>query len=107
MMPARTLLPNRKSQVRFFRGRLADRIEVYRKKLPNLSAGQGRDDVAYRFAAFLVRDAAVSDDVAMEWLSLWDQGNRPPKGEQRLRQILDSAHRYGRHAYGAGRSSHV
>jgi hypothetical protein len=102
--PVRTRRARRPFRAPYFRGRLADQIEAYRRRLPHLAEGQGRDDVAYRFAAFLVRDVAVSDDVALEWLSLWDAGNRPPKGESRLREILASAHRYGRHAYGTGRA---
>jgi hypothetical protein len=85
-------------------GRLADQIEKYRLKLPNLSEGQGRDDVAFQFAAFLVRDMQVTDAVALEWLSLWDAGNSPPKGDERLREIVLSAHQYGQHSYGSGRS---
>jgi hypothetical protein len=97
--PRRTVcfLPRRASHT------LADRIELYRRKLSNLAEGQGRDDVAFHFAAFLVRDMNLSDDVAMEWLSLWDADNRPPKGADRLQEILANAHAYGTHAYGSGR----
>ena len=71
-------------------------------KVPNLSEGQGRDDVAYHFAAFLVRDLGLCDEFALGWLARWDAGNSPPKGEARLREIIASAHAYGRRPYGAG-----
>jgi len=61
--------------------------------------------VAFNFAAFLVRDLQLPDDQALSWLSHWDSGNSPPKGEDRLREIIASAHRYGRNAYGSGLST--
>jgi TOTE conflict system, Archaeo-Eukaryotic Primase domain len=81
---------------------LARRIQAYMARLPNLSAGQGRDDVAYNLAAFLVRDLCLSDAAALPWLVQWDQGNRPPKGDNRLKQIMANVHAYGTHAYGSG-----
>jgi len=47
---------------------LARRIQAYVSRLPNLCEGQGRDDVAYRLAGFLVRDLNLSDNAAMPWL---------------------------------------
>jgi hypothetical protein len=81
---------------------LSRRIIAYMSKLPHLCEGQGRDNVAYHFAAFLVRDLALSDDAALDWLVQWDGGNRPPKGAERLREIIASAHHYGKHAYASG-----
>jgi hypothetical protein len=83
-------------------GNLARRINRYMARLPHRREGQGRDDVAYLFAAFLVRNMGLGDEIALQWLMLWDRGNRPPKGEARLRQILASAHQYGQAAYGSG-----
>jgi hypothetical protein len=77
-------------------------VSAYLARLPNLGAGQGRDDVAYRFACWLVRDRQLSDEAALAWLQRWDSGNSPPKGKGRLQEILAGAHRYGRKAYGAG-----
>jgi hypothetical protein len=85
-------------------GRLDRRISAYLAKLPNLSEGQGRDDVAYHFAAFLVRDLQLPDDQALSWLSHWDSRNNPPKGTDRLNEIIVNAHRYGRSSYGSGLS---
>jgi hypothetical protein len=86
-------------------GNLSACIARYLGRLPNLGEGQGRDGVAFRFAAFLVRDMALADDIALEWLCRWDAGNSPPKGEAVLREILANAHRHGRNPYGCGRSS--
>ena len=78
------------------------RIGAYRAKLPNLGEGQGRDDVAFRFGCFLVRDLALSDAEALPWLEEWDQANGPPKGSERCREILVNARRYGQRSYGSG-----
>jgi hypothetical protein len=82
--------------------RTVARIRAYLARLPHRSAGERRDDIAYGFAAWLVRDLHLPDDVALHWLNLWDQGNTPPKGAERLREITRNAHAYGTHAYGCG-----
>lgn len=79
------------------------RVKAYMAKLPHLCEGQGRDDVAYGFAAWLVRDMALPDAEALRWLEEWDAGNRPPKGRERLAEILKNAHQYGQRAVGAAR----
>jgi hypothetical protein len=71
--------------------------------LPHRAEGQGRDDVAYHFACWLVRDMRLPDEAALGWLRLWDAGNRPPKGEGALRKVVANAHAYGRNPYGQGR----
>jgi hypothetical protein len=86
-------------------GALERRIAAYAAKLPNLGEGQGRDDVAYHFACWLVRDLQLPNETALDWLQRWDKGNTPPKGEARLKEILASAHQYGQRAYGSGLSS--
>lgn len=58
--------------------------------------------MAYNFAAFLVRDLNLHEDEALKWLSSWDSANTPPKGEERLREIIGSAHKYGKKTYGSG-----
>jgi hypothetical protein len=80
----------------------ASRAAAYMARLPSLGEGQGRDDVGYQFAAFLVRDLALADDVAREWLRRWDAGNNPPKGDVEISKWIASAHAYGRRAYGSG-----
>jgi hypothetical protein len=76
---------------------LERRIRGYMAKLPNLSEGQGRDNVGYSFACWLLRDLGLSDDAALSWLEEWDRRNSPPKGTQRLLEIMGSARRYGQH----------
>ena len=83
-------------------GVLECRLAAYLARLPNLGQGQGRDDVAFQFACWLVRDLQLSDEVALGWLQRWDTGNQPPKGGTRLKEILAGAHAYGRNAYGCG-----
>jgi hypothetical protein len=82
--------------------RLTARIDPYMARLPRLGEGQGRDDVAFHFACFLVRDLRLSDDDALAWLARWDADNRPPKGEAAMRKAVANAHKYGRAAYGSG-----
>ncbi len=80
----------------------AARAAAYMARLPNLGEGQGRDDVAYKFAAFLARDLNLADDVALDWLGRWDQGNSPPKGPEVLAEILANARLYGQRPIGCG-----
>src|SRR5262249_34722510 len=85
--------------------KLAARIHAYLAKLPTgLGEGQHRDDYGYTFAAFLVRDLGLPDAEALPWLELWDDRNAVPKGTDCLRKLLNSAHAYGKHAYGSGLS---
>jgi hypothetical protein len=86
-------------------GNIDARIAAYMARLPNLAKGQGRDDVAFRFAAFLVRDLALTDAAALNWLEGWDKGNSPPKGRDRLAEIIENAHDYGQNASGCGLTS--
>jgi hypothetical protein len=86
---------------------IEQRVIAYLAKVPNLAGGQGRDDMAYQAACFLVRDMNLSDAEALDWLEGWDAGNRPPKGKERLEYVIGSARKYGRGAYGsaAGRGA--
>src|SRR5262249_49200732 len=82
---------------------LSARIVTYLGRLPaGLSTGQHRDDYAYTFAAFLVRDLELSDEQAMAWMLAWDARNAVAKGEDRLREIIANAHAYGQRTYGSG-----
>src|SRR5262249_45342709 len=60
------------------------RVGEYMATLPNLGEGQGRDDVAYNFLAFMVRDLKLPDDYALEEACRWDADNTPPLGRGRL-----------------------
>jgi hypothetical protein len=81
---------------------LSARIAAYLSRLPNLSEGQGRDDVAFHFAAWMVRDLSLDDSIALAWLERWDAGNSPPKGRERLAEILQNAKAYGQRPQGCG-----
>jgi hypothetical protein len=83
-------------------GELSGRIAKYMSQLPNLGEAQGRDDVGYRFACFLVRDLQIPDDDALMWLRTWDSNNNPAKGEECCKKWIASAHTYGSREYGCG-----
>ena len=80
----------------------AGRAAAYMARLPHLGEGQGRDDVGYQFAAFLLRDLAHPRGVAFDFLCRWDAGNHPPKGKAAIDRWLANAAQYGRHAIGCG-----
>jgi hypothetical protein len=94
------------SDPRHVRKALADifepRVRDYRAKVPNLGEAQGRDDVAYRYGCWLARDLWLDDETALKHLGEWDRDNKPPKGDERLREILDNVHQYGQEEYGCG-----
>jgi hypothetical protein len=81
---------------------LSRRIEGCMVRLPNLGQGQGRDDVAHGFAAWMARDLALSDADVLGWLFRWDSGNYPPKGDAALVRILANVKLYDRSAVGSG-----
>lgn len=103
-IPAAPSVPAPQQSPRNFRitsgSNLTARINGRLRRLPNLCEGQGRDDVAFGFAAWLVRDMGLSDEVALGWLEIWDAGNRPPKGRDRLAEIVRNARDYGQHEIG-------
>lgn len=99
---AESLVVPTKSRPRSVRSSLEYRIERYFLCLPNASEGEGRDDIAYRFACFLMRDMGRSEAEALNWLEIWDLGNRPPKGRARLQRILRNAMAYGQRPIGSG-----
>jgi hypothetical protein len=86
-------------------GNLGRRIQGRLNKLPNRAAGQCRHGVAFNFACWLVRDLALSDEVAMPWLERWDAKNTPPLGESELREVLRCAREYGQSTCGCGLES--
>src|SRR5262249_16126590 len=57
--------------------------------------------------ALRVRDLKREDADALTWLREWDGRNAVPKGEARLRELIQSAHAYGKHGYGSGLSAAV
>jgi hypothetical protein len=83
-------------------GDLSARIAAYAARLPNLAEGEGRDAVAFHFAAWFARDLQLPDPISLDWLCRWDDRNRPPKGRPALAEILANAHAYGTSPYGCG-----
>jgi hypothetical protein len=81
---------------------LTHRIRAYLRTLDNRGAGEGRDDIGYTFAAWLLRDMQLPDAEARPWLREWDGGNRPPKGEAEIEKWIRDAHQYGQRPYGSG-----
>jgi hypothetical protein len=76
-------------------------------KLPTgLGEGQHRDDYAFNFACFLVRDLALADAEAIPWLLRWDSQQAATKGETRLLEIIANARTYGQRAIGCGLQQH-
>lgn len=79
------------------------RIKAYLDKLPTgKGEGEHRDDDAFNFACWLVRDMQQSDSDALSWLEQWDSRQAVPKGRERLIVIIGNAHQYGQNGYGSG-----
>jgi hypothetical protein len=95
--PRRTIAPPMPTRS----GAVSHRVAAYVARLPNHAAGEGRNLTAYRFAAWLVRDLALPDAVALPWLRQWDSGNHPPLGDELL-GVLRNVRRYGRRAFASG-----
>ena len=82
---------------------LERRIRAYLAKLPHgLAEGDGRNNTAYRLAAFLTHDLAQPESVARGWLAQWNASNYPPLSRRELGQVFRSAVRTGRRAPGSG-----
>src|SRR5262249_1471710 len=57
---------------------------------------------AFSLLAYLARDLSLPDGEALDWVELWDAGNRPSLGREELEEILADVHKYGHHPYGYG-----
>jgi hypothetical protein len=80
---------------------LDSRIRKYLAVVGRRTEGS-RNATAFRVAAMLVRDFALSTDVAWGHLVAWNAGNAPPLLARELRNCLRSAIRHGRRSIGAG-----
>jgi hypothetical protein len=102
--PPRPVAPQQRGVFNLTAGgaNLDARIRAYLAMLPHLGEGQGRDGIAYNLAAFLTHDLQLSDAQALPWVSEWDKGNTPPKGKDRLLEIIANARRYATNACGSG-----
>jgi hypothetical protein len=61
-----------------------------------LRDGEGRNQTAYKLAAFLTRDIGLAPADAWPVLAHWNAANLEPLDEDRLRTILTNGARYGR-----------
>jgi hypothetical protein len=87
-------------------GPLADaterRIAAYVARVERRAAGQNRNVVGYRLAAWLVRDMALSPERALPHLRAWNAGNAPPYPDAKLEQLLAEAQRGAQRPVGCG-----
>ena len=83
---------------------LTPAIEAYQAQLPNLGEGQGRDDVGYQFACWLVRDMALDDAAALPWLERGIAATPRQRGEC-VQKWLANARQYGQRPIGIGLKS--
>jgi hypothetical protein len=77
------------------------RVEAYLERVGGRGEGD-RNSTGFRVAAFLVRDLALDDAAAWQYLVAWNATNAPPLGERELRRCLMSAKRHGRRPRGSG-----
>jgi hypothetical protein len=97
-----TALPARSSTRHFITAPLAQngditrRVAGYLRMMPSLTDGQGRNDTAWRIAAFVMHDCGGSPGDAAIALAVWNERNLEPLGARRLAGILKNAGRYGR-----------
>jgi len=86
---------------------LKRRVRAYVGAVGSLAEGEGRNNAAYRLAAWLVRDIALPEREAWAWLVHWNAGNRPPLVERELRAAFRSALRNAHRPAGCGLTPHV
>ena len=64
-------------------------------------AGKGqRNNKAFCYAAYLVRDLALPRNKALFFLQQWNQSNQPPLPVWELQQAIQNAFTYGKHPVG-------
>ena len=84
---------------------LERRIRAYMATLPQgLAEGDGRNKIAYQFAAWLTHDMAQPEVEAFAWCAEWNAGNRPPLPERELNKTVRSAVDTGSRSVGSGLS---
>lgn len=80
------------------------RIRRYIDRVGSVQKGN-RDNAAFGVACWLLRDFALSETVAWEYLREWNARNAPPLHERELRDKMRSAQRSGRHPVGCAHVS--
>jgi hypothetical protein len=83
---------------------LARRVAGYVAKLPwGIPEGAGRNNAAYKLAAWLTRDMGLDEQAAFDWVAAWNaRACTPPLRPRELRAVVKSAVRHGRRPVGAG-----
>jgi len=76
------------------------RAIAYLQTIPGEGEGQ-RNKTAFRVAATMRRDFALSDGEAFDLLADWNQRNLPPLDDRELKAVFDSAGKNGKSATGA------
>lgn len=84
------------------RDALETRVAAYVRVVGPRSEG-GRNNAAFQLAAWLLRDMALTPDLAWIYLAAWNGTNTPPLTERELRACFVSARKHGRRTVGAGR----
>jgi len=82
-------------------GDALQRATLYVEHIEGAAENNGRNQAAYRVAAFLLCDFALSEVDAWRLLAAWNaKKNTPPLDDQELTVILKNAQKYGRHEAG-------
>lgn len=72
------------------------RVERYLAHIPSgLGDGDGRNNTAFRLAAFVLHDAGLPESSAWDVLVAWNRDNACPLGERELSSALRNALRHG------------
>lgn len=77
------------------------RALLHSAKWDHYGEGEGRNQAAFRHSADLRRDFDLAEADAWEIIRQWNDGNRPPLGEQELRQAFNAGLKYGKHEPGS------
>lgn len=76
-------------------GDITRRVAAYLRRMPSLANGQGRNDAAWRLAAFVIHDCSGTLDDARVAVDVWNARNREPLAAARLAVIVENAQRHG------------
>lgn len=79
---------------------LTQRVRAYLDRIPGEAEGS-RDNQGFKVACKLVREFALLEDTALDFLASWNQKNNPPLAEADLRRLVHSAAKSGRAPMGS------
>jgi bifunctional DNA primase/polymerase-like protein len=78
------------------------RVRAYMARVGNCGEGEGRNNDAFRIAAFATHDLAIDEMMMLAYLVEWNSGNAPPLSHRELASALRSGIKYGKRARGCG-----